>query len=134
MRIDSQKVISVYYDGLCSLCSREINHYKKMNGAESIEFIDIFDEKFNASSEGLNPVDIHKKLHVKDQDGNIQTGVNAFICIWQNIPSLRVLAKLASFFPIKIFLIFLYKIFTYIRPLLPRKSCENSSFCEFNKS
>lgn len=124
--------ITVYYDGLCHLCSREINHYKTMSGSEKIQFVDITSALFSAKKEGLNPQAIHKIIHVRDQSGNIKLGVDAFICIWQQLPALSIAAKLAEIKLIKFFLRFFYAIFAIIRPWLPKKSCQNSPFCETN--
>lgn len=126
----SFKRISVYYDGLCHLCSREINHYQKMTGAEQINFIDITTSAFDAKVERLDPVQIHKTMHVKDEAGKVHTGVDAFICIWKNLPTLQFLVPIAKFPPMRLLLDLFYFIFAKIRPLLPRKSCETSPYCE----
>lgn len=41
------KTLSVYFDGLCPLCSREIGHYRKAVGNENISFVDITHVDFN---------------------------------------------------------------------------------------
>ncbi len=120
----------IYYDGLCHLCSREIDHYKKMRGASNIEFIDITAHSFSAASEGVDPVEIHKSIHVRDKWGHIQTGVDAFITIWNELPALKFIVPIAKAKPIHLVLEALYGIFAKVRPLLPKKSCENSPYCE----
>lgn len=122
--------ISVYYDGLCHLCSREISHYMKMKGAENIEFVDITDSLFDAVAVGLDPIQVHKSMHVRDRSGMIFTGVDAFICIWKELPALRFLVPLARSAPLYSILKIFYAIFAKIRPFLPRKSCESSPYCE----
>ncbi len=122
--------LSVYYDGLCHLCSREINHYKKMQGAENIRFVDITGAEFNAKIEQLDPIQIHKVMHVRDRSGKLHLGVDAFLQIWLEYQWLRPLVPVAKFFPIYWLLRFFYAIFAKIRPLLPKKSCETSPYCE----
>lgn len=122
--------ITVYYDGLCHLCSREVGHYQRMKGAENIHFVDITEAAFDAGKEGLNPVEIHKTMHVRDKNGKIVLGIDAFISIWNELPSLRFLVPIASFRAVHFILKTLYAGFARIRPLLPRKSCENSPYCE----
>lgn len=124
------KKVRVYYDGLCHLCSREINHYRGMTGAERIVFIDITEAAFNATEEGLDPVKVHKTMHVRDADGHLRLGVDAFITIWTELPALRFVVPMARAKPIHLLLTLLYSTFAAIRPLLPRKSCENSPYCE----
>lgn len=122
--------ISVYYDGLCQLCSREINHYKTMSGAHRISFVDITSAEFAAEAEGLDPVKIHESLHVKDSEGNLFIGVDAFVKIWAQLDSLKMLVPVASCGPIKKIMEAGYFVFAKIRPLLPRKSCADSPYCE----
>lgn len=128
----SQTEITVFYDGLCQLCSREINHYKKMDGASNISFVDITEVGFDAAAEGLDPVKVHQSLHVKDRTGRIYLGVDAFIQIWSQLTKLRKVVPVASFLPVKKFLESGYFLFAKVRPLLPRKQCADSPYCEVN--
>lgn len=122
--------IKVYYDGLCVVCSSEINHYKKMNGSKNIDFIDITSSDFRADVEGLNPQKVHEELHAKDARGQLHVGVDAFILIWSSIDKLKWLSKAAQKSLIKKILQANYSLFVKIRPYLPRRSCETSPYCE----
>lgn len=122
--------VTVYYDGLCRLCSREINHYRGMRGAEALRFIDITSPDFDAPREGVDPVEVHKTMHVRDASGRLHLGVDAFICIWDQLPSLRFLVPVARTVPIHWVLRGFYAVFASVRPWLPRKSCESSPYCE----
>lgn len=126
----SQSGITVYYDGLCQLCSREINHYKKMDGAHNIAFVDITSVGFSAEAESLDPLKVHQSLHVRDAQGKVHVGVEAFIAIWSQLNSLKKIVPLASFGPIKKVLEAGYFLFAKVRPLLPRKQCSESPYCE----
>lgn len=126
----SKHLVKVFYDGLCVVCSSEINHYKKMQGGEKINFIDITSLDFDASLEKLDPQSVHKELHAKDKNGNVFVGVDAFVLIWSQIDKLKWLSKLAQTWPVKKTLELNYKLFVKIRPYLPRKSCESSPYCE----
>lgn len=122
--------ITVYFDGLCHLCSREINQYRTMRGGEKISFIDITKSDFDAKKEGVDSKEVHKYLHVRDKNGRIQLGVDAFIVIWRELPALKNVAVLASMKPIHKVLNAVYLLFARVRPLLPRKSCADSPYCE----
>lgn len=122
----------VFYDGLCHLCSREINHYKKMRGSENIDFVDITNPTFHAESLGLDPIQVHHSLHAIDKLGNLHTGVDAFICIWSELSALQFLVSITSTAPIRLILKCFYAVFAKVRPYLPRKSCESSPYCETN--
>lgn len=126
------KALSVYFDGLCPLCSREIEHYRKADGSDQILFVDITAADFNAAENGLDGKQIHKVVHVKTASGDIQTGVDAFIAIWQTLPKWNWLANAAKNSVIRPFLNGGYQVFAKIRPFLPRKTkgCEQSPYCE----
>lgn len=124
------KKLTIFYDGLCHLCSREINHYKKMRGSENIIFTDITSADFDAQLENLDPFAIHQSLHARDINGNIKTGVDVFIAIWKELPALKFLVPIAQTKPIHYMMTLFYAVFAKIRPLLPRKSCEASPYCE----
>lgn len=136
MKKDNQteSKITVYFDGLCHLCSREINQYRKMRGAERIEFLDITSPRFDAVREGVDPKEVHRHLHVKDRDGSFKVGVDAFIAIWRELPALKALSRLASKNPIHKTIDIAYGLFAKIRPLLPRKNCVDSPYCEIKHS
>ncbi|MFN8792525.1 MAG: thiol-disulfide oxidoreductase DCC family protein [Bdellovibrionales bacterium] len=125
----SPRRTTVFYDGLCHLCSREINHYRRMKGSDHLDFVDITLADFQANVWGLEPHKVHQHLHVVDSQGRLHTGVAAFIAIWTELPGLRWLVPLASSKPLRWVLDVGYSIFAKIRPLLPRKSCEASPYC-----
>ncbi len=122
--------ISVFYDGLCVVCSAEINQYKKMRGAENIRFIDITEAGFDAKKEKLDPRKINVELHAKDAKGKLHIGVDAFILIWARLDKLNWLSRLSQKVIVRKFLQLNYSLFVKIRPYLPRKSCETSPYCE----
>ena len=63
----SQPAFTLYYDGLCPLCSREVAHYRRCAaGDPSVHFIDITDPTFEPSAHGLDPQRIHHVMHVKE--------------------------------------------------------------------
>jgi predicted DCC family thiol-disulfide oxidoreductase YuxK len=124
--------IEVYFDGLCHLCAREIDHYKSRKGSEKILFVDITEEDFSAERLGLDPYEVNKYLHVRTQSGEWITGVDSFIRIWQTLPGYSWLAKVVSFKPLYRLAQWGYEVFAAIRPYLPKKirSCETSPYCE----
>ena len=128
--------IQIYYDGLCQLCSREINHYKKNAYASRVEFIDITDANFNAKEQGLDPHLVHKHLHVKTLDQQIYTGIDAFIIIWRTLKGYSLLATLIELPIVNSLAKGGYCIFARIRPLLPKRKvmCEASPYCDLNQT
>ncbi len=125
----------VFYDGLCLVCSTEINHYKKLNKLEQLAFQDITEPNFDPTSHGLDPRRVHKVMHVKDAQGQIHTGVDAFRIIWQNIPQYHFLNKWSQYRPVNFALHVGYHVFALIRPYLPKRKldCSASPYCEVKK-
>ena len=108
--------IKVFYDGKCTLCSREINFYKKISHDNFFEWKDLFkmSEK-DFKLENLKLEDCLKFLHVKDENNDLKIGVDAFITIWKKLKYWDILAKIISYPLIKQFTNFLYYIFAIIR-------------------
>lgn len=128
----TQGMTTVYFDGLCRLCSSEINHYRKQPGAERLAFVDITSSGFDAANEGLDPVQVHRVMHVRSRDGQLHTKVSAFIEIWRNLPRYKRLAQIASRPAVTKLLAVGYEAFAFVRPYLPRKkdACAESPYCE----
>jgi predicted DCC family thiol-disulfide oxidoreductase YuxK len=131
--VASQGVI--FYDGLCVLCSREIEHYRNQVGSERFNFIDITHADFDPSKHGVDPYAVHKYMHVKNPDGELHTGVEAFRTIWKELPKYQFLHRWTDNSFAQFFMKLGYSGFVYIRPYLPRKkaNCETSPYCEIKK-
>lgn len=123
---------TVYFDGLCHLCSREIEHYRKMKGAENLRFMDITSAEFDAVREGLDPRAVHAELHVRDDEGKVHVGVDAFVKIWSHLAALRWLGPVVAVRPVHWLLEGGYFCFAKVRPFLPRKSCASSPYCDIS--
>ncbi len=104
------KKISIFYDGKCNLCSKEINYYKKIDEKKKLEFIDVTHEKKKLKKLKINYNDSLMFLHVIDKNGHVHKGVEGFIIIWQELQYWRYLAVFVSFTPVKILVSFFYKI------------------------
>lgn len=123
---------SIYYDGLCIACSTEINHYRRLSGSEKFNFVDITKSDFQAESHGIDPFLAHKVMHVRDPEGQLHQGVQAFRAIWREIPRYQFLYRLSERNSVRAILELGYNAFVKIRPFLPRKKegCEDSPYCE----
>lgn len=125
---------SIYYDGLCIACSAEINHYRKLKGAENFTFIDITNASFKAEEHGIDPFLAHKVMHVRGTDGKLNQGVDAFRAIWKELPRYQFLYRLSGKSGVRKILDLGYNFFVIIRPYLPRRKadCSASPYCEIN--
>ncbi|NDC39803.1 MAG: DUF393 domain-containing protein, partial [Proteobacteria bacterium] len=75
-QIPSQSGFKVYFDGLCVLCSAEIEFYRRRPGQEAIEWVDISSPGFSAEAEGVDPVLVNRFFHVRQEDGRLVSGVD----------------------------------------------------------
>jgi predicted DCC family thiol-disulfide oxidoreductase YuxK len=113
--------LTLFYDGLCPLCSREIDHYRRRTADDpSVQYIDITGPGFDATAHGLDPQRIHRVMHVKVGD-DIRTGVDAFIAIWEHIRGFGWMARLTRLPGFYQLAWVGYYAFAAIRPLLPRR-------------
>ena len=121
--------LTLFYDGLCPLCSREINYYRKRAGDDaSIQFLDITAPGFDAAGHGLDAAKIHREMHVKVGD-EVHVGVKAFLALWRRIPGFHWMARLGSLPVVYPFLWLGYALFARVRPWLPRRkaACDSGT-------
>ena len=112
--------VTMFYDGLCPLCSREIAHYRKRAPADRVEFVDIAAPGFDAAAFGLDAQQIHRQIHVK-VGAEVRVGVDAFIAFWREVPGYRWLASVASTPGVHGVFCLGYWAFAKVRPWLPRR-------------
>ena len=91
-----RSLIEVYYDGKCGLCSREIGYYKRLTPRTSIVWNDIATHPELLQGTGMSQSDALLYLRVRDSEGAIRTGLDAFLVIWRQFRGWRVLAALAA--------------------------------------
>jgi predicted DCC family thiol-disulfide oxidoreductase YuxK len=82
--------LTVYYDGACPVCRREIAQYRGCRGAEAIAWLDAA-----AAPEALAP-DLTRtralaRMHVRGADGRLVEGAAAFAALWRALPAWRIL-------------------------------------------
>ena len=91
------KVIHVYFDGKCGLCSKEIRYYQKISPSAVFSWCDIAHDPAPLAPLGIGQADALRLLHAKDADGQLHIGVAAFILIWKQLHfGWRLLAVLAG--------------------------------------
>ena len=89
-------MITVFYDGKCGLCSREIGHYMKISPPTTFIWRDIANEPQHLKKINVSQSDALRRLHVSDQTGTIYVGIDAFIAIWKKLPRWRLLALICA--------------------------------------
>ncbi len=89
-------MIKVYYDGKCRVCLKEIEYYRRIAPAGVFYWLDITDPYIDLKRESFSLVQAMKLLHVKDHQGVVHVGVDAFITIWRELGRWRLLANVVS--------------------------------------
>src|SRR5262249_45910096 len=112
--------LTLFYDGLCPLCAREIAYYRKRLTGSAVEYVDITDPHFDAHRHGVDPAAVHKQMHIKVGD-EVRTGVDAVIVLWDAMPGFRWLARLGRWPVVHGIMALGYRAFARLRPWLPRR-------------
>jgi predicted DCC family thiol-disulfide oxidoreductase YuxK len=89
-------LITVFYDGKCSLCKKEIAYYKKIAPVGNFIWSDITLDASPLTQRGISLKDGLMFFHVEDERGVMHSSLDAFIVVWQKLPGWLYLAKIAS--------------------------------------
>jgi predicted DCC family thiol-disulfide oxidoreductase YuxK len=119
---DDTRKLTVYYDGSCPLCRAEIGHYRRQSGSEAMDFLDIADATAQLGPD-LDRATAMKRFHVRESDGRLYSGAQAFTRIWTRLPAWRWAAQVARVPGGIALLDLLYRGFLPIRPALSRTAC-----------
>ena len=122
------KVLTVYYDGGCPMCTREVGMYQSLKGAEFIEWVNLSTLPDGEVAHGVTKKDALARLHVIDHKGNVHVGGAAFAALWCMLPKFRILGALCTRWPFRVVLHHLYTFFLVFRPVLQAISHASSKF------
>lgn len=112
--------LTVFHDGSCALCRREIALVQSMTADRAIAFVDVSDRSGEAVAPGLTADNAMRRFHVRRADGTVFSGARAFIELWSETPRLAWLRHLARW-PLAIgALDVLYSGLLIVRPPLSR--------------
>ena len=128
--------LTVFFDGLCVLCSAEIEHYRRRDRDGRLALVDIAAPGFDAVALGLEPADVQRELHGRLADGTWLRGVDTFVAIWERLPGWSVAARAAKLRPVRALLELGYRGFVRVRPYLPRRdgvACDGDR-CDLGRS
>lgn len=87
----------VYYNSACPVCNAGIKDQRKRMqncGVTDTEWIDVHNNPDAVSEVGSSLEQVRERLYVKDDNGQLNIGADAFIHLWQQTPNQRWLARL----------------------------------------
>ncbi|WP_298837554.1 thiol-disulfide oxidoreductase DCC family protein [uncultured Roseobacter sp.] len=87
---------AVLYNDACPVCRKEIRHYAGISekAALPIRYDDLNDAGL-LTAWGVSADDAARRLHVQ-KNGELLSGIPAFIALWQDIPRYHWLARLVG--------------------------------------
>ena len=118
--VDEKGSITVYFDGACPLCRREIGVYRNMTGAEHIVWEDVSAAGRDQIAADLTRVTAIRRFHVRRRDGRLVSGALAFSELWRAFPTLSWLGRVTSLPGIRHAAEATYRCFLLIRPFVQR--------------
>ena len=130
MPVEPQFPLQIFYDGACSVCASEIEHYGRLNHEGRLLMVDISAPDFDPGVYGITLAEFMYQLYVIDQAGKIYCGVEAFWAIWQAFPASTLfgfMGKMITLPGINLIARVCYKAFARIRRYLPRRKADCST-------
>ena len=109
---------TVYYDGACPLCRREIAFYRRRRGADGICWIDVSRCPEDGVAPDLTKTKAMARFHVRGEDGTLMSGGAAFASLWAALPGFRALGRVFRLPPFAWTLDRAYRLFLHVRPRL----------------
>lgn len=108
--------VTVWFDGGCPLCVREIALMRRLDRGGRIEWVDVADGN---SACPIDRAELLARFHARE-DGRMHSGAAAFAAMWRAIPALRPLGLLARRPAVLRVLEAAYVRFLRVRPRLQR--------------
>lgn len=106
---------TLYYDGACPVCSREIAMYRRQPGADAVRWVDVTCCPTEALGPGLTREAALARLHLRRADGSLVSGAAAFTTLWLNLPRWAWLGRLLGTRPVLWILEPGYRVFLKLR-------------------
>lgn len=112
----ADSALTVYYDGACPVCSREIAMYRRQAGAERCVWLDASACPESALGIGLSRDRALARFHVRRADGALVDGARGFAALWRVLPRFAWAGRIASVGPLPLLLDAAYRVFLRVRP------------------
>lgn len=107
--------LTVYFDGACPVCSREIAFYRRQAETSAIEWVDAAVCPVAALGADLSRERAMERLHVRTANGELTSGARAFTTLWRSIPRTALLGRLLDRRPVLTLLEGGYRLFLLVR-------------------
>lgn len=109
--------LTLYFDGACPLCAREIAFLRRKSTEAKLILVDISADDFDAESLGLTVEQLRSCLHARFANGQWVTGLDATLWSWRAADVGGWVAPL-SWRPLRPLFSVFYRLFCRLRPHL----------------
>lgn len=123
-------VLTVFFDGSCPLCQREIALYRRLPSLQPIEWWDVSRGPACApgglppgnafADAGLSCETAMQRFHVRTAQGQLLSGASAFSVLWRCFKGWRVLGWAIALPPMSWLAELAYRAFLLVRPRMQR--------------
>lgn len=86
---DSCSQVTMYHDGDCPLCKFEVKAMQKLDSKKAIRWVDITKDKDALNEAGISYKQAMDRIHVRDENQKMLTGVRGFLAVWEHLPYYR---------------------------------------------
>ena len=108
--------LTVFFDGSCPICSKEIAFYRTRVGADMLSWIDVSDGRTALTQETVSREDLMARFHVQNSDGQLVSGGAAFAELWAALPAFKIFGKLFKLPGFSFLIDIGYDFFLVVRP------------------
>ena len=126
--MNTQSALTVFFDGSCPLCKREIAFYQNQPGAEQITWLNVADNNPDSIDsqlpEHLSRDQLMARFHVQDYRGNVFSGGDAFVKVWALLPRFKFLAVIFALPVFRQCFNWGYDLLLRFRPAMQRRACQ----------
>ncbi len=117
--ISNDGALTVYFDGGCPLCRREVGLYRGLLAASPVAWCDVSKPAANLPASSDSKL-LLARFHVRQADGQLLSGARAFIVLWAELPGWRWLARIGRVPGVAALMELAYRAFLRFRPALQR--------------
>lgn len=96
--VEPHRKATVLYNAGCPVCGAEISHYRRAADKTDapLAFTDINVHRNHLAHRGITDAELKRRLYVSGEDGELLSGVDAFLAIWRRLPGYAWLASLVA--------------------------------------
>lgn len=86
--------LTVFFDGACPICDREIALMRRLDRQRRLIFCDFSQREYDPASINVSPAELGRVIHGRWGNGNVIIGVDVFRAMWEAV-GLGFLARLS---------------------------------------